>query len=124
MADEKMVSEKDAVLRERAAFRAGVDALFISNAVPAGMQSNRAVACAQASAEDLYPLPKVTRPRVVQIRGAYSTYEYRWVDNHLELRSVDGAGLWQRAGTIGASDPAFLVALGQLAAAPTEEVDA
>ncbi len=68
MSDEKVLTERDAVLRERAAFRVGVD-YGASNVDSRGLVHGEAHAggCRWCTAEEKrrYPLPKLKRPRVV-----------------------------------------------------------
>lgn len=61
--DEKTVAEREAVLRERAAFIAGVKAILDA-------QGDHAIGRWRGSdviAAERYPLPKVTRPRVIEV---------------------------------------------------------
>lgn len=63
MSEPKMISEREAALRERKAYADGVRCLFAEPEISAGAGSvaNRVV----SRANERYPLPKVVRPRVL-----------------------------------------------------------
>lgn len=61
----KMVSEREAVLRERAAFVVGLTSACWRD--PGTEKSALSVAAAEAAR--VYPLPKISRPRVVHTRS-------------------------------------------------------
>lgn len=110
------ISEKDAVLRERAARVAGC--------VYAGGEGH-AEECLRRAPQK-YPLPKVTRPRIVVLNG----YALRAVAGEIEWAAGVTAGEPRWVGVSSRSalslrPTTFLVrALADLLANPTEEVEA
>ena len=128
MTDEKLVTEREKIEAERAAFIMGLKA--------SGMLYEPGLAAVQAKVERLYPLPKVTRPRTYK-EGAFT---FRVMNGVVVQRTVgDGVGKWytafhgqsvegatENACTIGDDirvTPTLLAALADLLANPTEEVD-
>lgn len=116
----KMVSERDAVIRERKAFQHGAE----------HGKEYRTDSFASA-AKSFYPLPKMTRPRVVRENGIGGEYEWRAVDGVIECRNVTGGSAltkWRTNDGTSASFGMFISArrvrlLADLLANPTEEVD-
>lgn len=121
MSDEKKYTERDLILAKREAFRAGAywgiehsprqDALVVSPVV--------------AQAESRYPLPKVTRARVVRM----GTFEFKAANCDIYWREAGSSGAWNLAiirdtpgGRILTADTVRTFV--DLLANPTEEVDA
>jgi len=100
------ISEKDAVLREREAFTTGVYAVLGSNTV-------------EQEATRRYPLPKVTRPRVVQ-DPVNPRREWRCVGGKMQTREDTLA--WYDVTEVRISAP-HVALWADLLANPTEEVD-
>jgi hypothetical protein len=122
------VTERDAVLRERAAFVRGVNSLFLQEEIPASDAMTAAVERVEAYATEWYPLPKVTRPRVVRDCAAFTTTE-EWsvIDGTLRYRHRPDAE-WARWGdfrgiSTAAPLPERVELWADLFANPTEEVD-
>lgn len=90
MTDEKMVSEREAVMRERKAWLDGVaeglDKSFDSESEPVrwppryynGKGFDHARASWEEQSRRVYPLPKITRPRVVRDPYATATTTVEW----------------------------------------------
>jgi hypothetical protein len=114
MSDVKMVTEKDAVLRERLAFRSG---WCCHRAYRVGY----APIDPEGEAARAYPLPKVTRPRVVMdARGV----KWKVMEGRLHALEPHCDG-WARADNTHWLLPPDRVSLwADLFANPTEEVDA
>lgn len=95
MSDELKVSEREAVLRERKAFERGYRTrpyeLAQGGAAVAKMKPDEweqgALRCVM---EREYPLPKVSRPRVLQEHG--TGFKMRYVNGHFEHHVDDGKG--------------------------------
>ena len=119
---EKTYTEKEVVLREREAFRAGASAVFVAFGIdPWGHRSSGEWQGSEHIARARYPLPKVTRPRVVTCpkNGA----QFRVIDGELQGRDtvLDG---WLSVATIIYNVTPDRVALwADLLANPTEEVE-
>lgn len=114
MSDEKKYTEREKVLAEREAYRKG-------NASERAMAfgSGNYVGGGPVSAEKMYPLPKVTRPRIVVDRAGH---EWTWVEGRLCFRQTPTSNWISASSSLigeGARD-----ALATLLANPTEEVDA
>jgi hypothetical protein len=81
---------------------------------------------ADAAAALVYPLPKVTRPRVVTHIGPKPTYvfRYRVIEGRLEW-ATEHAEDWTTYGAIqtDVQNAAFLARIAGLFSSPTEEVD-
>lgn len=60
-----MVSERDAVLRERDAFKRGAAEFHLHEMVPSGPEWGAVRVEVQSRASERYPLPKVKRRRIV-----------------------------------------------------------
>lgn len=89
MSDRKVLTERDVVVRERAAWAAG----WLS--APANHSCSKdTVEMARAHAKQIYPLPRVTRPRVVaDPHGSNWTQKWRVRDGAIEWeKSWDGKG--------------------------------
>lgn len=85
MSDNKMVTEREAVLRERKAYAEGAEWAWRTNyAEHTGAKFNHN-GHVDRSAAFRYPLPSITRPRVVKDQE-YPNYEWRVVDGSLEWR--------------------------------------
>ena len=116
MSDEKKYTERDLVLAKREAFCAGRGAAFVHYDI--GAPQGKAWPGSAHLAAERYPLPKVTRPRVVtredgcQLRISGGQLQYKWLD-----------GDWREYGSINWT-PAQRAAMADLLANPTEEVDA
>lgn len=116
MSDEKMVSERDVVLRERAAFCEGARwwvygiGAFVANA--------------ETDAAKRYPLPKVKRPRVLTDEWGY---EWRYRGDEMEYRARSIGSPWKPFSDCG--DAVFMVNARRvrvwhdLVTNPTEELD-
>lgn len=104
------VSERNAVLRERAAFVKGYHTYRDGSYRPAfgGVEEG------ERYAHKAFPLPRVTRPRVAQT----SVGEIRVVNGIVQIR--EGAG-WLSASVL---TRANVEAIADLLANPTEEVEA
>lgn len=134
MPEPKMVPEREAVRREREAFRLGAEALYIQTEVP-GI-AKLALDRVQQYADVRYPLPKVVRPRVVtDAQPGCSTRSFRYVDGQIQTTSEWDEGRWvcltngtnavQTGESGGLSiTPARIRLLADLIARPTEEVPA
>jgi hypothetical protein len=112
------ISEKDAILRERAAFLRGVNELFIQTEIAATEAIIAACNRVEERAADHYPLPKVTRPRVVTDSEGDA---WRWTpERGLEWCSpgID----WNTADASMINDACRCVVAGILAN-PTEETE-
>lgn len=101
---EKTLTERDAVLRERAAF---------ANGAAWGPGWHRESDLDEAAKR--YPLPKVIRPRVVCMGWS----EARIVDGRVETRGLGGSGEWRANFTTVEQ----LRELASLIDNPTEEVE-
>lgn len=123
MSEEKKYTEREAVLREQAAFSAGVDSLYVQPEIEGGPFTGAAAHRVKKLAVERYPLPKVTRPR-----EALDEHGRRWrhVDGRFEmLRLVPGAH-WEDINTSGAVvslTPHRVAMWADLLANSTEEVD-
>lgn len=117
-----VVTEREAVLRERAAIKHVVTYLTGRGYFRPGLE----VQPGEDPRGEIdrhvlvrYPLPKVTRPRVVNTRDCG---QWRYVDGHYEQRSGD-RGTWHEAPS------GFVIPIGQvdeiaaLRTNPTEEVE-
>lgn len=91
---EKMVTEKEAVLRQREAYKSGARALYIQEEIPGGDKTGVAMYRIVGRAATEYPLPKVSRPSVaVDVDGD----RWRWTDARgLEIAFGD-YGEWTEA---------------------------
>lgn len=112
------ISERDAVLRERAAFEHG----FRLARGGVGL-----VLYAPHEAARVYPLPKVTRPRV--LKDPEGNYEYRITgDGEVQFRHTSDIGEWiDLTGApmwVGNMTVARVRVWADLLANPTEEVEA
>lgn len=88
MADEKTYTEKEVVLRERKAFYSGYVALNWCSC-----EASEVCGTCQAETNRRYPLPKVTRPRVVIDAGGAGVREWRYVEGQIQTR-VRGTTHW------------------------------
>lgn len=107
-----MPSERECVLRERKAWREGVNEGFRApHFTPNhGLYDNEA--------ERLYPLPTVTRLREVPVHDGF----VRWNDDHPEYRME--CGEWGRmGGPLEDYPPEWIRAVADAKANPTEEVE-
>lgn len=115
----RVYSEREKVLAEREAYQSGVNTMYMNGVVPATPEACQESVRLLKLAATRYPLPKVTRPRVVET--ARSGYEWRIVGGALQERRID-TELWRIAeGWVG--DPENMRVLADLLANPTEEVD-
>lgn len=124
MSDTKTYTEREVIERERAAFVAGVDESFRAFRIrpydSPGWRGSHQLAA------ERYPLPKVTRPRVVRREVGGFQFDWRFVDNTLQ-HANPGMEDWEDyCGVIHESGewPALIAVLDDLRANPTEEVDA
>src|SRR5690349_19607671 len=85
----KTVTEREAVLRERAAWVAGVQAELRRS-----LDAQAPEKSLMREATERYPLPKVERPRVVTDAKGHG---WRLVDRKLEIRTSMGVG-WSLVG--------------------------
>lgn len=113
MSDKPTVTEREVVLRERKAYVAGWRDV---NRLDGDMAATR-----------LYPLPSITRPRVVK-DPAYPSYEWRVVDGLLEWRRDPYSSGWVSIETAGgfigiyAATKQRVAVWADLLSNPTEEV--
>lgn len=122
--ESKMISERDAVLRERAAANKAIEKVFELARKSGGIEH----VDMRCWAENVFPLPKVTRRRVITVQhptGARAMFQFRVTNGGLEWATA-GNDDWGPFGTItrGEQRPEFLRALADLLANPTEEVGA
>ncbi len=121
MSDEKKITERDAVLRERAAARYMAGYFWDRNyfSIPMKPHENP-MEEAEHRIADRYPLPKVTRPRVMP----WHDWEYRRTERFGTETRRKGTEGWMDAGTFSSSaPPMFLRMLADLAERPTEEIE-
>lgn len=113
--DEKKYNEKDAVLRERAAFVRG-SVLHRNAGCPRGE--------IESVAKGYYPLPKITRLRVAKVTlTAGIAFRFRWRNGRLEWANI-GTEDWSGYGWIGECDAEILIPVAaDLLANPTETVE-
>lgn len=94
MSDDKTVTEREAVLRERKAYAEGAEWAWRTNyAEHTGAKFNHN-GHVDRSAAFRYPLPSITRPRAVK-DPEYPRFEWRVVDG--ELQSSLGGDGWSAA---------------------------
>lgn len=125
MSDEKKYTERDVVMRERAAFAKG----RCMSQHEMHEEELPCIACNQR-ARHLYPLPSVTRPRVVRdvTSGmAGGGYEWRVVNGGIQWRPL-GDMTWRAPASDGVVHGMYLFpervrTLADLLANPTETVE-
>ena len=114
MSAEKMVSEREAVLRERHAFITGANlpSFLLSKSIP-------------AIAAERYPLPTVTRPRVVTDENGeeWSIGPTGLLQHRDPTVSEWKRGLVSQTGRAFVADKARVALWTDLFANPTEQVD-
>lgn len=120
--EQKVISEREAVLREREAWTRARVGATLHNYHP--RIAGATVGCAECEharqrARELYPLPKVTRPRVVTDSDCY---QWRAVGGSLQWRKRDSA-VWS-AEDVTVVRPSQVALLAELLANPNETVDA
>lgn len=116
----KKVSEAEAVRRERAAFRAGYNAVVRGDELStrAHLETPGERDVLGREVPKLYPLPTVTRPRVVEDACGNA---YRVVNGELQHRGKGmDAGNWAFVHYVAGN----AAALAELLANPTEQVPA
>lgn len=120
------MTEREMVERERRAVARTAEEMFriFGLSVDRPTTTPRGWEGSLTLANRLYPLPKVTRPRVVRdTRG--SGLEWRSVDGRLQYRDRDAGGGWRPESEIAISpDPDRVAMWSSLLASPTETVDA
>ena len=88
MSDNQTVTEREAVVRERKAFGLGWRMQ---------RENGGSLREGEGLADRLYPLPSITRPRVVKDPEA-KDYEWRFHDGRMQVRrgknAFDGGGEW------------------------------
>ena len=89
------LDERDAILRERAAYVKGVDARFRNEVRPDCLScvGEFHLSCASVIAARIYPLPRVTRPRVASDPCEPARWEWRFDDGALQFR-IRGEKVW------------------------------
>lgn len=93
MSDDKTVTEREAVLRERAAFAHGAYWAWLNNyAESSGAKFNHE-GYVDLRAAERYPLPTITRPRVVRDPRSKG-YEWQCVGGALQWRYPDTMESW------------------------------
>lgn len=116
MSAEKKYTERDLVLAKREAF---ADGIAFRYAQTLDLPDHR-LHCDTVEARRRYPLPKVTRPRVVRVEGRQRDMEYRVIGNDVQFRSTKHKGAdWQSSSLT----PSALRELADLLANPTETVE-
>lgn len=100
MTETKMIEEREAVMRERAAFRAGAERLWLQKEITGGPQPGKAFERVQSETDMRYPLPPI-------VLGKFAGREYRLNKGVLEYRTRahspvcdppnDSRPLWDRA---------------------------
>jgi len=126
MSDTKTYTEREAIEREREAFVDGASAVFSHYRIQPYDAGSGGWKGSRTLASERYPLPKVTRPRVVTRKVRSFKFDWRWVNERLEYADP-GSDDWEEyCGLIHASNewPTLLAILDDLRANPTEEVDA
>lgn len=77
-----MPTERECVLRERAAYQMGVEAMWIQRDVPDTAPIRAAFRRMMGEADQHYPLPKATRSRIVEEPGE-PQYRYCVIDGEV-----------------------------------------
>lgn len=129
MSDTKTYTEREVIAREREAFVQGAGAVFHFYGVDP--YSKEGWKGSYYIAKDRYPLPKGTRPRVVD--SEHTPLKYRIVAGVIET-ALKGTDCWCRSGwndspvnptsDMREGDASELAAIAKVLANPTEEVDA
>lgn len=124
MPDEKRYTERDLICAKREAFERGAEMVFRQFAIHADVTHWRGTT---ALAAEAYPLPKITRPRVV-MDPHDSMIAYRLVGGNFEY--CVGSGPWKGMDAIDEQwsrenyvSPKRVALWAALLANPTEEVD-
>lgn len=86
---DKAVTEREAVVREQAAFKDGARALYYDESVPSDDAIVAALHRIEDAASTRYPLPELMRRRVVTDR-----YGVQWKIDRGALLNFDGEGDW------------------------------
>jgi hypothetical protein len=115
-----MVPAREAILRAREAFRAGVDALLFEVAIPSTDAIDTVATALLASAATRYPLPVVTKPRIVTDENGR---QWRWTPEHGLVFRSSPQGEWKSVQTTVIVEGARKAVAGLLGF-PTEEVEA
>jgi hypothetical protein len=117
----QLVTERDAILRERAAYVRGFHTTVSNCNTRIENQYAPARADSERFARELYPLPRVTRPRVV-----YDKQQALWrcVAGYVEVKLRGEKDFSKLAGTILYMTDERIAILDDLRANPTEEVEA
>lgn len=110
------MTERDKVLLQRMAFRAGAEYEFFST--QRGEGGTEDVRCESLRR---YPMPKTLRPRVVEYNGGQYRYNLQDGPGFIECRVGDEP--WKRVTYWGAMSDGIFAVLADLVANPTEEVD-
>lgn len=119
-----IISERDAVTREREAFRMGAGLVFAHFRIKPG--DSDTWGGSTTLAERHFPLPKVTRPREVLDKTGLGAFWWRIVDGVLEHRAAN-SDKWYKDTREEAGNFVFVERvklLADLIANPTEEVEA
>ena len=115
MASENRYTERDLVLAKREGFKDGAEVVFTHFGCSLGSVAGVRWRGSGPLAVERYPLPRVTRPRVVTLGCGH---EYRICDGRLEWRTHEN-GSWMTLHNIAH----MMDELRHLLAHPTEEVD-
>ncbi len=115
MNDEKTISEREAVKRERKAFEDGM--------VRGSAREFTNIARVRQAASEAYPLPKITRPRVVDDpHDCQEGSAWRVVEGRIEYRwKGDKPSAWRQYASSPIT-PERVAMWANLLANPTEEV--
>lgn len=120
---------KQEVLALRRAFEQGVDTLYFHRGIPNTADAELARGEARSRAASYYPLPKITRPRVVS--DPEPGYDQKWrvkdgvleFNGHTGWREAHGCSASGSYGTCLFPTPARIMLWADLLANPTETVD-
>lgn len=124
MSDAKTYTEREKVLAERAAYRRGVSDFHLEPEIPDGPACGAARDRLLARITEEYPLPKVTRPRVVHIPTNTGSFDLRVIGGRIEWANR-GRGDWTLYGAIETDQQSsrMLRAFADLLDSPMEEVE-
>jgi hypothetical protein len=121
MSTEKKYTERELVLAQRRAFRDGAQALYCHKVIPSGHSPYAdALDEVRESTDKRYPLPKVTRPRVV----SDGTLEWKYENGYVMYRYSGSSDWYSTKYSEVPINPRRVEVLADLLANPTETVDA
>ena len=128
-----MPTEKECVLREQTAYKVGVRTMYYAPAIPATDETAVIYTKIWDQASSRYPLPKVTRPRLVQFPGGLPSELLRVANGRVEYTACgpgeNGGWIAAMPHVIGANldkkwqSPGLLRVIADLIENPTEEVE-